>query len=357
MKTGWKKVVAVCALALFVSPLVAADAMPRSEWHNLVSECAQNPQTLRETMGKVSPADQTALLAEVNAAIAKMPGSDEVRGAMFYAANAAAVKSAAKDNLANVLAEVFATVPPEYLTEINERFAKEIFNRDANGGHKFSDSEYEELCTNTMSVVNARCEKAENAGVRESFAICMFVRASNGGPADLKDKLISQMPDAGNRETAANDWINPALGVGQEQSYDGMLGSAGAGEEPDHTVIASINGSSDITVALLGDLAAENSKNATPASNLGGGAGLNPSIAGVGPNADPSGAGLNQIPRAYVSSDKAVGGSKDGTAADGNRDSNTGLDDGDGSNPYHTTKRGSTPGSATEGGGYVGQGF
>lgn len=345
MKTGWMKIVAACALALLVSPAAVAEAMPRSEWHNLVSACAQNPQTLRETMSKVSPADQTALLSEVNAAIAKMPGSDEVKGAMFYAANAAAVKSAAKGNSRNVLAEVFATVPPEFLTEINERFAKEMYSRDQNT-HKFTDQEYETLCTGVVAVVNARCEKAENAGVREAFAICMLVRASNGGPADLKDTLIALMPDAANRTAAANDWINPALGIGQEQSYDGMLGSAGAGEEPDHAVVAAITGASDISVALLADLAAEGSKNATSASQLGGGAGLNPSVVGAAPNADPSDIGLNRIPRAYVSSDTAVGGNADGRASD--------EEDG---NPYKTTKRGSSAGSASEPHGYTGQGF
>ena len=127
MKFEWKMGLAMCVLALAVFPLVAADVMPRSEWHNLVSECAQNAQTLRETMAKVSPADQDALLAEVNEAIAKMPGNDEVKGAMFYAANSAAVRSAAPGNLATVLAEVFATVPPEFLTDINERFQYLLF--------------------------------------------------------------------------------------------------------------------------------------------------------------------------------------------------------------------------------------
>lgn len=353
MKLEWRKSLAACALALCVSPLMAADAMPRSEWHNLVSECAQNPQSLRDTMSKVQADDQAKLLGEVNAAIAKMPGSDEVKGAMFYAANAAAVKSAAKGNLANVLAEVFATVPPEYLTAINERFAKEIFNRSANQNHMFTDGEYEALCTNTMAVVNARCEKAENAGVREAFAICMFVRASDGGPANLKDTLVAQMPDASNREMAANEWLNPALGIGQEQSYDAMLGSAGAGEEPDreamHEIVTSLSGGADVMTGLLGDLQAEGSDMATSAAKLGAGGALSASIAGVAPESE-SGIGLSRIPRAYVGSSDAVGGNRDGKASDS----------GDG-NPYYSQHRGDKPGSdesgSGEGGGYNGQGF
>ena len=347
MKFEWKMGLAMCVLALAVFPLVAADVMPRSEWHNLVSECAQNAQTLRETMAKVSPADQAALLAEVNEAIAKMPGNDEVKGAMFYAANSAAVRSAAPGNLATVLAEVFATVPPEFLTDINERFAKEIFNRSANPSRTFSDSEFETLAKNTMTAINARCEKAENAGVRETFAILMFLRASNGTPANLADTLVATMPDAKNRELALGEWIKPAMGDGQEQTYDPMLGVAQAGEEPDHAVVTSLTGSPDVMVGLLADLAAEGSPMATSAAKMGAGAFLAPTIAGAAPDSQPD-IGLNRIPRGYIASKEAVGGNADGTAAD----------NGEG-NPYYSNKRGSTSGSeggyTPEPGPYAGQ--
>lgn len=334
MKIEWKKVVAMCALALLASPVVAADAMPRSEWHNLVSDCAQNPQTLKDTMSKVSPSDQVVLLAEVNEAISKMPGSDEVKGAMFYAANSAAVKSAAKGNLANVLAEVFATVPPEYLTDINERFAKEIFNRTANPSRTFSDMEFVTLCSNTMAVVNARAEKAENAGVRETFAILMFLRASNGTPANLAETLVATMPDAKNRELALNEWIKPAMGDGQEQSYDAMLGVAQAGEEPDHAMVATLSQASspDAMVAMLGDLAAENSPMAASADQMGMGAFKTPGLSGSSfePFEPESDLGIKRVPRAYIQSKSAVGGDKDGKADDTDE------------NPYYSKKRGKT---------------
>jgi len=243
-----------------------------------------------------------------------------------------------------VLAEVFATVPPEFLTDINERFAKEFFDRKAPQNASVTDEGYEDLCTNTMAVVSARCEKAENAGVRESFAVCMFVRASDGSPSNLKDTLIAMMPDASNREIAANEWINPALGVGQEQSYDAMLGSAGAGEEPNHAVVTSLSGSAEVMTGMLGDLAAQGSPMETSAAKLGAGGALAPSIAGAAPETE-TGIGLSRIPRAYVSSDSAVGGSKDGKASDDSDE-----------NPYHTNHRGDKPG-AGESGGYNGQSF
>ncbi len=322
MKVEWKKALAMCVFALFASSLVAA--MPRSEWHNLVSDCAKDPQVLRETMAKVSPGDQTALLAEVNAAISKMPGSDEVKAAMFYAANSAAVKSAAKGNLANVLAEVFATVPPEYLTVINERFAREFFSRTTSSGRTFSDAEYEALAKNAMGTINARCEKAENAGVCQTFAILMFLRGSGGTPANLAETLVATMPDAKNRELAANEWIKPAMGDGQPQSYDPMLGVAQAGEEPDHDTVVMLTGGSDIMVAMLGDLAAEGSNMATPAAKMGGGAFKSHALLDGAP-----GIGLYRVPRAYINSKTAVGGDSQGTFADQGKN-----------NPYYSESRG-----------------
>ncbi len=344
MKNEWKKkALAACALALAVSPLAAADALPRSEWRARVGACAQDAQALRGTMAQVAPAEQAAFLAAVNEAIAKMPGSDEVKGALFYAANSAAVKSAAKGNLATVLAEVFATVPPEYLTDINERFAKEIFSRTANPKRTFTDAEYEALAKGTMETINARCEKAENAGVRETFAILMFLHASNGTPANLAETLVATLPDAKNRERAANEWIKPAMGDGQEQTYDPMLGVAQAGEEPDHAVVASLTGGPDVMVGLLADLSAEGSPMATPAAKMGAGAFLHVGIAGMYPQPD---IGLTRIPRAYVSSREGVGGDRDG--------SNAGEE-----NPYYTGKRGRTAGSdggyTPEPGPYAGQ--
>ena len=66
MKFEWKMGLAMCVLALAVFPLVAADVMPRSEWHNLVSECAQNAQTLRESYGVAVKKGNTALLEAIN---------------------------------------------------------------------------------------------------------------------------------------------------------------------------------------------------------------------------------------------------------------------------------------------------
>ena len=332
MKFKWLRLMATCAFMLPALPIVAAEsATLKPEVRALVGECAQDPQKLKQTIGTLSADEQLTFLREVNAAIAKMPGSNEVKGAAFYEANRAAVTGAGKDNLKAVLAEVFATVPPEYLTEINERFAKELFSRTANPAHVVTDQEFIQLATNTMAVVVERCQTGEDAGVRSTFAALMLLRASNGTPADLAQTLVSQLPSAQDRETAMSEWIKPAMGDGQEQSYDAMLASAqAADEEPDHAVVLQLTGGSQISAALLSDLAAA-SDSSTTAGGIGAGAFRAPGVPGTAMQDPDASIGGGRIPRAYVSSREAVGGTSEGAN--------------EGGNPYYTHSRGSKPGA------------
>ena len=98
MRCEWKKM--VMALALAAGAVGFAQTLERAQWQALVGESAQNPQTMKQTMAKLSDADQLAFVSEVNSAISKMPGSDESKAAAFYAANRAAVTGASKSNLA-----------------------------------------------------------------------------------------------------------------------------------------------------------------------------------------------------------------------------------------------------------------
>ena len=273
--------------------LAVAAAMPRSEWHALVGDCAQNPATLKQTIAQLSADDQKAFLGEVNAALAQMPGSAEAKAARFLEANKAAVSGVSKENRLAVLAEVFATVPPEYLTEINERFADELFSRSADASRTYTDAEYEAIATNAVAVVNERCATAENGAVRTTFAALMFIRASGGSPESLKDSLVSQLPEV-SQATAKSEWIPAALGEGQTKSYDPMLGASQAGEEPDHAIVTQVYGP-QLREALLAELATQTKAGitfkdlTTTAASMSG--------AGVEGGATSDGTGLLQVPR------------------------------------------------------------
>ncbi len=82
---------------------------------------------------------------------------------------------------------------------------------------------------------------------------------------------------------------------------------------------------------------------ATSTAKMGAGAFLSPAVAGAAPDQEPD-IGINRVPRGYISSKTAVGGDRDGTAADNGED-----------NPYYSRKRGGTSGYTPEPGGYVNQ--
>ena len=288
------------ALICAVYAAFAAD-MPRSEWHAKVGDCAKDSALLKQTISQLSAADQTAFLAEVNEAISKMPGSDEVKAAMFLDANRAAVSGATASNRTAVLAEVFATVPPEYLTVINESFASDLFNRNANPSRPFTDEEYVSVAKSAMAVIVARCATAENSAVRDTFAALMFERASGGSPSNLRESLVSTLPE-GSQEVARSEWIPAAMGEGREKTYDPMLGAAEAGEEPNHAAVLQLT-SAQIGPALLAELQSDGAG----ASSATAGAFVAPGIVGTGGAGDGPDTALNRVPRAAVLSSSPLG--------------------------------------------------
>ena len=172
-----------------------------------------------------------------------MPASIEEKSAKFLNVNHAALTAAKKGNLTTLIAEVFATVPPEALTLLNERFATDLLNRSANPKVSYTDEQYTKICLEVMEKVNERTEETDNGSTRSAFAILMLVRASNGTPADLADKLIDTLKHDDAKELARAEWIPAALGKdGREQGYEPILASADAGRRPDFAQVLVIAG-------------------------------------------------------------------------------------------------------------------
>lgn len=331
-----KNKIAACALVLCALPFAASAELSKAEWQAKIGDCANDPAAMKATIAQIPASEQAEFVGKVNEAIGKMPGTSEDKAAAFYAANKAAVSGASDKK--SVLAEVFATVPVEYLTDINERFATELFSRNANPeGKEIKDPAFVELATNALAVVNQRTESTKDAGVRQTFAALLFIRASGGSPEGLADTLVSQMTDPQAKESASA-WISEALGSnGKEASYGSMIDASGAGEEPDHSVVLQMSGPADVMEALLADL----QNPGKPSSGLGGGAFVAGSVAGAAvPSDDVPDMRLSRVPRGAIGSDSAVGGNRDGTNADED-------------NPYYSRRRGSTSGPVPEPPDYV----
>lgn len=232
-----------------------------AEARAMIDKVIENPQLMVEIMGQLSAEDQIAFIADVNEAIGKMPDSLEAKTAKYLNVNNAAVRSAAEGNLKAVLAEVFATVPPESLTVISERFAIDLFDRD---GTKYSEKEFAQIAKDTMAVINARTEDTENGSTRSTFAMLMFIRAAHAEHQDeLIDLLVDTLQHDDAKELAKNEWIPAALGKKDENgkvidvNYEPLLASADAGRRPDIDFVLVIAGP-QFGMSVTSDLVGKN---------------------------------------------------------------------------------------------------
>lgn len=294
-----KKLLMVMTMSL-ASVLVAQDkAISSAAARGKIGDIIKDPSSMTSVMKQLAASDQASFLADVNAAISKMPGSPEEKTSKFLDVNTAALKGAQKGNLTKLLAEVFATVPPESLTAVNESFASGIFNRKADPSKTYTDEEYTKISKDVLAAVQDRNATADNSGVRNTFAILMLIRASNGSPADLRDTLVGELRNEETRSLAQNEWISPALGQGQDKTYDPMLGAADAGSQPklDMVLAVSYTAAGD---ALAADLASECSLSDASSSitALIGPAFSDPNAMDIADGVDPlSSAALSRLPR------------------------------------------------------------
>ncbi|MBR0241973.1 MAG: hypothetical protein IJQ54_05530 [Kiritimatiellae bacterium] len=294
-----KKLLMVITI-LLATVIVAQDkAISSAAARGKIGDIIKDPSSMTSVMKQLAASDQASFLADVNAAISKMPGSPEEKTSKFLEVNSAALKGAQKGNLTKLLAEVFATVPPESLTAINESFAAGMFNRASDPSKTYTDEDYTKIAKDVLAAVQDRNATADNSGVRNTFAILMLIRASNGSPADLRDTLVGELRNEETRSLAQNEWISPALGQGQEKTYDPMLGAADAGSQPklDMVLAVSYVAAGD---ALAADLASECSLSDASSSitALIGPAFSDPNAMDIADGVDPlSSAAISRLPR------------------------------------------------------------
>lgn len=225
---------------------VSAATLSLADARAQINDCINDSSKMSRTVKQLSADDQRTFLGEVNDAISKMPGSEESKTAKFLRVNRAAVTSASAGNRTKMFAEVFATVPPESLTVINERFATDLLNRGANA--KVTDAQFKKVSENIMSNVTSRCSGVENGAERSAFAALMLVRASNDTIPGLADSLANQLP-AASQEAAKTSWIPEAM----KGNYDPILGNVDYKSIPSNDVVLRLAGP-QLLDAMLGDV-------------------------------------------------------------------------------------------------------
>lgn len=260
MKKGMMMAVVMLSAAFAIAQGASSAKISLADARSRIDKIVAAPATIKETIKQLSAEDQKAFLAEVNKAVTEMPGSIEEKTALFLTLNMTAVSSAEKGNSATLLAEVFATVPPESLTVLSERFAVDLLSRTADSNTVVSDAQYEKIALNTLEKISERCEETDNGSARVTLAILMFVRAYGGTSETLVEHLTETFKHEDAKDLARNVWIPEALGSeGNESTYESLLASADAGRRPDLQAVLVIAGPQYAT-SVWADLTGKNTE-------------------------------------------------------------------------------------------------
>lgn len=245
-----KRLIMMVTVALATAVFAQDKTMSLADARGKIGDVVASPASMTEVIQQLSAADQKAYVAAVNEAISKMPGSANEKTAKYLAVNEAALKGAKKGNLTALVAEVFATVPTESLTVLNERFAKDLFSRSADPSKVYTDEQLLTISRNVMSAVRERTASSDDAEARNTFAILMMVRASEGTPANLKETLLADLKDDATRDRADK---GIAAAMAEDKSYDQILDGTNAGDEPSAEIVLKLAGP-QLQAALLSDL-------------------------------------------------------------------------------------------------------
>ena len=227
-----KKILMVAAAVLSVGVACAQETTLVEARKKIVDSIA-NPAVMTATVKDLSAEDQRQYLADVVAAIGKMPGSHEEIAASYLSVCRAALKGSKKGNLAAMIAEVFATVPTAYLPIICESLGSDMLNRAANPSATYNDEEFLAIATNVMATVNERVGSEDGADVRSAFAALAFIRGANGASDKVLSTMIASLPESA-QKPASQEWFPAALAEGDKKSYDPML--VAAPSEPDSEI-------------------------------------------------------------------------------------------------------------------------
>lgn len=213
---------AVAAVMISGMAMAAENAtLTRAQWLKKIGPCATSYDTLKETLASIAPEDRVEFTQRALKAVSRMPVSGEEKGAAFVRTAVGCISGKLGDQKKNVIAEVFADVPVEYLPVVTEQLAKR-FDQELN---HLSDDQYDKIAQETLEVAMKRNAKTDEPSVRNTFVILAFLRGTKN--QKLKDHLISMLPDERMRNLAAA-WVPPAV---EKQDYSGLTSAANVEEE------------------------------------------------------------------------------------------------------------------------------
>jgi hypothetical protein len=199
-----------------------AGMLTRSQWLKRIGDAAKDATIAKEVMKQVVAGEKVEFTQRLLKAITRMPLSPEEKLASLIQASIACIGSTSlqNDERYKVIAEVIAVTPVEYLPglvgALSKRFSLKLNN--------VTPEQFKIMAATTVKLAIERNKTTEDAAVRNTFAILLFLTATTPAETpDLQASLLASLPE--NQREMAKNWIDEAL----KGNFELILAAADAG--------------------------------------------------------------------------------------------------------------------------------
>lgn len=209
----------VAALVVGTAAVVGGETLTQSQWMSQVGPSVTDYSVLQKTVSNLALGDRVAFTQNALKAVSRLPVSNEEKAAAFVRTAVGCLEGKTGDVKKDIIAEIFADIPVEYLPMVTEELAKRFDQKRNN----LSDDAFDKIASETIEAAAARNAKTDEPSVRNSFVALCFLRAAKS-PESLKNGLIAKLPDERQRNLAAS-WI-PSVLASDGKDYSALTTAA-----------------------------------------------------------------------------------------------------------------------------------
>ena len=209
----------VAALVVGSAAVVGGETLTQSQWMSQVGPSVTDYSVLQKTVSNLALGDRVAFTQNALKAVSRLPVSNEEKAAAFVRTAVGCLEGKTGDVKKDIIAEIFAVTPVEYLPMVTEELAKRFDQKRNN----LSDDEFEKIASETLEAAAERNAKTDEPSVRNAFVALCFLRAAKS-PDSLKNGLIAKLPDERQRNLAST-WI-PSVLASEGKDYSALTSAA-----------------------------------------------------------------------------------------------------------------------------------
>lgn len=171
--------------------LAAMILLAGSAVHAALTEKDLTPAAIQKTITATPAANRQAVAKQIIEAISAQPMEADAKAKALLSASRAMLQGGGS---VAIIAELFNTIPVEYLQSVAELLARENFGQTANG---MSDAQFDAFCSKVVSSAANYIEVsgADSPAVRISILVATFSTASSN-PERTRPQLIATLPPA-----------------------------------------------------------------------------------------------------------------------------------------------------------------